>query len=123
MAQDTRLKHLKTGTWNLVEQSDDMPEGFHNITMGPTDLQDHKDGAALRRLREALGRYAETDVNVRWHSLDGAIYRVYVEVEYWNEGEAVLDPFKGTVSEGGWSRSVDGATIAEAADKCREALG
>ena len=73
--------------------------------------QDLKDGTALRQLREALRRYDESQVVIRWH--DPHWSRFHVDVEYWLE--SFSDP---DVADVGAS----GATIAEAADKCRAAL-
>ena len=67
------------------------------------NLQDELDGAALRRLREA-------DEKVRGVTIVLAcVNRWHITVEVWRDGK---------LTHG----SGEGATIAEAADKCREAL-
>lgn len=96
---------------------------WHGLVMAPNDIvavasdqvdrvtitgQDALDGAALRRLRESL---REDDVIVlRGPRPDDG----YWEVDVLKLGAP--GPAEGEVED------MDGATIAEAADKCREAL-
>jgi hypothetical protein len=70
--------------------------------------QDHRDGEALRRLREALP--AEATIGIEWKLL---------RFETHGHGEETA-----SFIEVGTERAAGtGATIAEAADACREALG
>jgi hypothetical protein len=73
-------------------------------------VQDEKDGAALRRLREALPSHRILWVGI--HSDETASE---------TKGPLVWAVAHGYLDEGEIRGS--GATIAEAADKCREALG
>ena len=75
----------------------------------PSLAQDIADGQALRLLREALERRA---YNAMLTFRDGDIW--YVDV---------TDPAGPDVDSDSYVLTVDGATIAEAADACRSALG
>jgi hypothetical protein len=79
-------------------------------------IQDIKDGLALRRLREALPE--DADLGVTMPSDGGVLVRADWPApdrdgpRWFNEDGKPMD-----------ARFGDGATIAEAADRCREALG
>ena len=82
------------------------PEGWYEVIFRTTDdegTQDMRDGAALRRLREAVrfGITPDIDISI------GPEVGVNIMVDY------------GMIGDRHFGR---GSTIAEAADKCREAL-
>ena len=83
-----------------VEDIEGAPDGY--MLTGQA-AQDYADGAALRRLREAL---PERDI------------KVWVEVG----DHGYIDNVALFCEVGSLAEYFGGATIAEAADKCREAL-
>ncbi len=116
-----RIKVPRDGEWQTQQMTNlgagryviDLP----NVPAGPLrveveDDQDALDGAAMRRLREALPEGA-------WYELstpaDG-------DVEPGLEYSVILWPVRDGNDD--WAGVFhEAATIAEAADKCREALG
>ncbi len=86
-------------------------ELIHGELDSAEDYQDMKDGAALRRLREALPE--DTEISQQYQPWRPEPYRYQVQIY----PSTQLGPYAGDPA---WFGS--GATIAEAADKCREAL-
>jgi hypothetical protein len=85
-------------------------EGFvlHTTFVLKADEQDYLDGASLRRLREALP--ADATIGIEWKLL---------RFETHGHGEETA-----SFIEVGTERAAGtGATVAEAADACREAVG